>query len=186
MKYEVEQKFQLADPAVIEARLPALGVVAGKPVEQHDTYFAHPARDFGHTDEALRIRSVGSRRSITYKGPRIDTSTKTRREIELALPPTPADGDADDFPQLLGALGFVRVLDVHKTRRTCRLTRQGYSFEIALDEVRGLGQFIELETMADEEHVDSARSALNSLAAELALEQPERRSYLELLLEATI
>ena len=72
MKYEVEQKFQLADPAAIESRLQALGVVAREPVEQHDTYFAHPARDFSKTDEALRLRRVGSERYITYKGPKIE------------------------------------------------------------------------------------------------------------------
>lgn len=185
MKYEVEQKFALERPEEVEARLAALGVKTRDAVEQHDTYFAHPARDFGKTDEALRIRRVGEKRYVTYKGPKIDDSTKTRREIELPLPPPAAEG-SDDFPQLLGALGFVRVLDVVKRRRTGRLTWENREFEVALDEVRGLGRFLELETAAEESQVDSARKALLTLSAHLGLSQPERRSYLELLVQATV
>ena len=86
MKYEVEQKFPVGDLAGVEARLSALGAAVSEPREEVDLYFAHPARDFAATDEALRIRRVGESNCITYKGPKIDRTTKTRREIELAIP----------------------------------------------------------------------------------------------------
>ena len=183
MHYEVEQKFVLADPAGMAAKLLALGARATGQCEQVDCYFSHPARDFSKTDEALRIRRVGGQSLVTYKGPKIDRETKTRQEIELAMPAGATT--AEDFAGLLAALGFAPVAEVRKHRRTFHLTWDGQSVEAALDEVAGLGHFVELEISASEETVDKARGALASLAARLELATSERRSYLELLLGAT-
>ena len=88
MHIEVEQKFRATHSAELLARLERMGAVFAEPVVQVDLYFAHPARDFAQTDEALRIRRVGERNFVTYKGPKLDAMTKTRRELELPL----ADG----------------------------------------------------------------------------------------------
>ena len=69
--YEVELKFRVADLPAVEGRLAALGARFAAPVEQVDRYFAHPARDFAQTDEALRLRRVGDEIAITWKGPRL-------------------------------------------------------------------------------------------------------------------
>ncbi|HKD37272.1 MAG TPA: class IV adenylate cyclase [Pirellulales bacterium] len=183
MRFEVEQKFPVSDPAAIERRLIELRVTIGPPVEQVDLYFAHPVRDFAQTDEALRIRRVGDESFITYKGSKIDPMTKTRREIELPL----SDG-ADALPrwkELLAALGFRSVAEVAKRRRTGHLKWEGRYVEVALDEVAPLGEFVELEISADVGDVASARDCLASLAAKLGLDRNERRSYLELLLGKT-
>ena len=82
MPIEVEQKFPVADRAALDRQLAALGFVPRDAELQVDQYFAHPARDFARTDEALRIRRVGQFNYITYKGPKLDATTKTRREIE--------------------------------------------------------------------------------------------------------
>jgi len=181
MHYEVEQKFALANPADMAGRLAALGAQAVGQCEQVDCYFSHPARDFSKTDEALRIRRVEGQSLVTYKGPKIDRETKTRQEIELALPAGATT--AADFGRLFAALGFAPVAEVRKHRRTFHLVWQGQQVEAALDEVAGLGHFVELEISASEETVDAARGALASLAGRLELAASERRSYLELLLE---
>ena len=85
--------------------------------------------------------------------------------------------------QLLLALGFRPVRCVEKQREVWNLTWSGLAVEVALDDVAGLGRFIELETTADEPHWQPARDRLLQLAAELKLGESERRSYLELLLE---
>ena len=84
MSIEVEEKFPVADLAQIEAKLAQMGVVAGESRIEIDLYFAHPARDFSATDEALRIRRIGSTGCLTYKGPKIDTTTKTRARDRTA------------------------------------------------------------------------------------------------------
>ena len=59
MQYEVEMKFPVADMAALEGRLNGLAGVISAPQSEVDVSFAHPARDFGKTDEALRLRRKG-------------------------------------------------------------------------------------------------------------------------------
>jgi adenylate cyclase class 2 len=182
MFYEVEQKFRVADLPALEQSLAALGASPGEAMVQVDTYFAHPARDFASTDEALRIRQVGDANCVTYKGPKIDTETKTRREIELPL--APGEAAALEFSELLMVLGFQEVASVHKTRRQVSIPWRGAHVIGAFDEVPPLGCFAELELTTEQDGLDAARAAIASLAAELGLHDSERRSYLELLLES--
>lgn len=181
MQFEVEQKHRIDAVAEVVARLTARGVTLCATLEQSDQYFAHPCRDFAKTDEALRIRTAGGRSFVTYKGPKLDTTTKTRRELELPLDLQDADGSR--LAELLMALGFTPVALVHKKRRPFELTHAGRAVEGALDDVDGLGTFIELELRADEADLDETKRLISSLAAELDLGPSEPRSYLEMLLE---
>ena len=181
MKYEVEQKFPVNDLRALTDRLDMLGATIGKPQEEVDLYFSHPDRDFAKTDEALRIRRKGASSLITYKGPKIDKTTKTRHEIELPLPSE--NGTAESWIDLLEVLGFKQVGEVRKSRRKVGILWGGHWVEGALDEVEGLGTFAELELIADENQLAQAKSCIVSLAKALELSRSERRSYLELLLK---
>ena len=150
------------------------------PQNQIDRYYAHPARDFAQTDEALRIRRVSESNFVTYKGPKLDQQTKTRREIEIPLPP--GEEGFSQFAALLEALGFRIVAEVRKLRRIARIDWQGFHVEVALDDVEGVGHFVELEIAADPAQLAGAKAALATLAEHLGLQGGERRSYLELLL----
>ena len=183
MRYEVEQKFPAADLAVVRGKLLGLGASFQASLSQADSYFAHPARDFGKTDEALRLRQIGDENLITYKGPKLDAQTKTRREIELPL--APGGAAFDQFVELLNCLGFRRVLTVCKQREPGLLAWEGQSVHLALDQVSGLGSFVELEITADGSTLQQAKAAVMSLAARLGLGPSERKSYLELLRSAS-
>jgi adenylate cyclase class 2 len=183
MRFEVEQKFPVDDLSQLEQRLLELGATIEPPVVQVDLYYAHPARDFAQTDEALRIRRVAQQNFITYKGSKIDAVTKTRREIELPL--AMGERAVAQWGELLEALGFKPVAEVRKTRWSGHLEWQGQPVQAALDKVEPLGSFIELEIDADEAEVSRARECLASIADELGLGPGERRSYLELLLGKT-
>lgn len=182
--YEVEMKFPVADATDLDRRLVGLAPRFGPPVEQVDRYFAHPGRDFAKTDEALRLRWMGREVAITWKGPRIDSATKTRREIELPLAAVGPAGSRTigAWTELLEALGFRQVMEVAKCRRPVRVPWHGSDVDVSLDAVHGLGEFIELELQARREEVPQARAVLESLAAALGCVGQERRSYLELLL----
>jgi adenylate cyclase class 2 len=190
--YEVEQKFPVADPAGLEARLVGLAARFRAPVEQVDRYFAHPCRDFVKTDEALRLRRVGDDVAATWKGPRIDSASKTRRELELGLAPVPplpggprgGQATLDRWTELLEALGFRRVRDVTKRRQAARVPWQGAEVEAALDHVAGIGDFLELELQAAAGEVPLATACIESLARTLGCDAQERRSYLELVIAA--
>jgi len=178
--YEVEQKFRIEDAAALEERLSSLGATPMVAIEQVDTYFAHPVRDFRETDEAFRLRRVGSQNFVTYKGPKIDATTKTRREIELPLPE--GKDYAAEFRSLVEVLGFRVVADVSKVRRTTELNWEGGTIEVSLDDVADVGQYVELELVVPESEVASAKNRLASLASGLRLQLNERRSYLEILI----
>jgi len=180
MSYEVEQKFPVADLAALEARLIELGATISGPQREVDLYYAHPARDFAETDEALRIRRKEARSWITYKGPKIDKTTKTRREIDLPLPP--GEESAESFDGLLRALGFKPVAEVRKVRCKALIDWQGRRVEGSLDDVEQVGTYAELELIAEADGLEAAKACITSLAERLGLIGSERRSYLELLL----
>jgi adenylate cyclase class 2 len=177
---EVEMKFAIRDLAPLERRLHEWGAVADAPRQDADHYFNAPDRDFARTDEALRLRRIGSGNFVTYKGPKRDAQTKTRTEIEVPL--APGEEAAEAFARLLQHLGYRFVAVVRKRRRIVHLQREGFHLEVCLDEVDGLGTFAELEILAPEEELERARQLLLKCADELGLSGSERRSYLELLL----
>ncbi|MDA1039776.1 MAG: class IV adenylate cyclase [Planctomycetota bacterium] len=182
--YEVELKFPAGDLAALEQKLVGLAARFADPIDQIDRYFAHPARDFAKTDEALRLRRVGAEVAITWKGPRIDSATKTRREIELPLAAIGPAGSRtiQEWTELLESLGFRQVMEVAKRRRPARVPWHGSDVDVAIDRVEGLGEFVELEVQARQGELPQARSVIESLATDLGCGEQERRSYLELLL----
>jgi adenylate cyclase, class 2 len=179
---EVEMKFPVASFAGVEDKLTAWGAHGEAPLRQADHHLNAPDRDFARTDETLRLRRVGDANFLTYKGPKRPGPGKIRTEVEV--PVGGGDTNADAFLRLLGHLGYRPVIVVRKTRRPFHLRRQGFAVEVCLDDVEGLGKFVEVEIIAPEEQLDAARQALTALAAELGLEKDERRSYLELQLAA--
>ncbi len=99
-----------------------------------DTYFRHPCRDFAETDEALRIRvkrfDGHFEAFLTYKGgPKMDTNSKTRKEIEVPI------SDPDRHAEILRSLGFEEVLTIEKTREKYYVDKGG--IVIDLDDVEG-------------------------------------------------
>lgn len=183
MQLEVELKFPVPDHERLRAELSALGCVFHAPLQQADLYFQHPLRNFKQTDEALRLRRSategnGDEICITYKGPKLDATTKTRREIEL---PIAGEDGYQRYRELLEVLGFGAVMEVRKTRTPGTLAWQGSEIEIALDDVAGLGTFIELELLSTPEGLAAAKEQLAALATRLGLQASERRGYIELL-----
>lgn len=179
---EVELKYAVADHHAVSARLLQLGAAPDATRQDVDRYFNAPDRDFARTDEALRIRSNGKANFVTYKGPKLDAQSKTRTEIEV---PLAAGADvAERFGLLLEHLGYRPVHVVRKERRTFELSWEDFHVELCLDEVAGVGRFVELECQSEEAHWEGVRDALLRLAAQLDLKSVERRSYLELSLIA--
>ncbi|MFN0198248.1 MAG: class IV adenylate cyclase [Planctomycetaceae bacterium] len=185
MAYEVELKFPVADRARLTVHLHELAARAGELEHHSDTYFMHPdpARDFAKTNEAFRIRSIGEEHFLTYKGPVVDRQVKMRQEIEIGFDSGPAAGK--QMIQLLTLLGFRPRGTVQKRRIPHQLHWEGRDFTITFDDVAGLGSFVEIETIAGDEEAEriSARDACLNLAHRVGLSQPERRSYLTMVLQ---
>ncbi|OWK41672.1 class IV adenylate cyclase [Fimbriiglobus ruber] len=177
---EVEVKYRVADWDRVVATLAGWGATAAAAREDTDHYFNSPDRDFAKTDEALRLRRIGTDNFLTYKGPRRDAATKTRTEIEL--PVAGGSAAAATAVKFLAHLGYRPVAVVSKVRRVYRFERAGFAVEVCLDDVGAIGRFVEIEIMADEPRFEAAKAAVIATAADLGLTDQERRSYLELLL----
>jgi adenylate cyclase class 2 len=179
---EVEMKFPATSFSSVLERLQAWGAKKNAVLQEEDHYFNAPDRDFASTDEAFRVRRIGQKNFVTYKGPKRDSLTKTRTEIEVEL--MQGDETANSFMRLLTSLGFRPVSVVRKRREIHTFLWEEFEAEVCLDVVEGLGEFVEVEFRVPDDRVDVARAALLRLAAALGLEASERRSYLELQLAA--
>ncbi|HKB04718.1 MAG TPA: class IV adenylate cyclase [Gemmataceae bacterium] len=181
---EVEAKYPLSDPAAVEARLREWGATLVADHAEADHYLNAPDRDFARTDEAFRLRRIGDRNLLTYKGPRRDGTSKTRTELEVPCPP--GDEVAEAYLQLFRHLGYWATAVVRKRRRIYEWARDGFTIHACLDDVEAVGRFIELEIVAEESDLAAARETVTRTAAELQLGPTETRSYLEQLLGRTV
>ncbi len=86
--------------------------------------------------------------------------------------------DARQMEQILGHLGFALSATVRKRRS--KYSYQGLT--LALDEVEGLGSFLEVEAQAEAD-IDEPRRRVLKVLGELGLDESIRSSYLELLEE---
>ena len=179
---EIEIKARAESHARLIERLSAAGFALADTLLESDTYFNGGGRDFAKTDEALRLRSTenadtGARaEAITYKGPKLDQLSKMRREYEVGLSNAPL------MRELLCALGYAPVFTVKK----CRAYYTRGNITACVDMVEGLGSYVELETIAEEnaqneETVEKLFALLEALG--VPRESCTRKSYLELLLE---
>ena len=164
---EVEVKFRYKEG--VEEKVRSIADFVIEKLEE-DVYFNHPCRDFAATDEALRVRRDVEGIKMTYKGPKLDSETKSREEIKL---------NVDDFETtiaILRKLGFKEVRTIKKIRR---IYRAGSAI-ICIDEVEGLGRFVEIEV---ESESLEAKERLFEIASVLGYSRNESivESYLELL-----
>lgn len=174
---EVEVKAKIDSFEEMEKKLEKIGAIKTKKEFQEDIYFNSPVVDFAKTDEALRIRTTKENDKtnifITYKGPKIDSQSKTRKEIEMGI------DDSKKCADIFEEIGFEKV-------RTVRKNRQYYeyeNFEISLDDVEELDPYMEIETgLKDGEDYSEAQDEIFKLFEKLGITDGfERTSYLELL-----
>ncbi|MEE1128447.1 MAG: class IV adenylate cyclase [Methanobrevibacter sp.] len=170
---EVEVKAKINSFEEMEEKLAKIGAVKSKKEFQEDIYFASPIVDFAQSDEALRIRTTNNDIFITYKGPKLNSQAKTRKEVEMSIE------SAEKAKDIFEEIGFKEV-------RTVRKNRQYYTyenFEISLDDVEGLNPYMEIEiALKDGNNYNDAQKSIFQLFEKLGITDGfERTSYLELL-----
>ncbi len=180
---EVEAKYQVPNEAALLARLQEFaGSLDFHETAETDEYFNHPCRDFVQTDEALRIRRSGDHVELTWKGPRLDTVTKSRRELELPLQSTTQTPEQQQqtLQAILLALGFVSAGIVRKRRQAISIDWADRTFKVSVDHVQGIPLHAEIEILCSESERQEATQKLLELADQLQLQNSERRSYIHL------
>ena len=165
----VELKARDPDPEATRARCLALGAVEAGVLTQRDTYFAG-------RDGRLKLREQDGERAelIAYGRP---DSTEASESTYVLAPVADADAMAEALDTGLGA-----TVVVSKRRRL--LLWEGV--RIHLDEVEGLGSFVEFEAVLPEAgSLDEARAKVTRLRESLGIVDDALVSvgYSDLLLE---
>ena len=179
MAQEMEAKFSVADFRAVRRALRAAGGVYLGTAEHVDEFFDTPERKLYRGDRGLRLRNVRVLRGaaggvksgwlLTYKGPRqANRSAKVREEIQTHV----TDGVA--LAEILRQAGLKTHLEIKKRRSSYRLGR----CLVELDELPGLGGFVEIEAPSER--------ALQQTRRKLALTgEPITESYAHLVARKT-
>jgi adenylate cyclase, class 2 len=171
LEVELKVKIPSLDPvraALVDRKATFIGRV-----HEHDIYYNAPHRDFGVTDEAVRVRYTDDHAVITYKGPKIKRyGLKAREELNFGVE------SGKDFETMLDRLGFKKTAEVNKWRETYRFD----GATVSLDSVDELGTFAEIEIMVENEDTNPT-GQIERIAKEIGAEgEAILASYLELLL----
>jgi len=136
---EIEIKVKVSDSAGLRKFLAEQAEFRG---EQHqiDEYFNPPHKDFLADEpvaEWLRLRTTDSKQSINYKQWHAgdDGVTNHCDEYETTVE------DASKVRKIFAALGFKPLVTVDKLRKNWRYQ----NYEVSMDSVKNLGDFVEIE-----------------------------------------
>ena len=191
---EVEIKVKISNPDHIRKKFKDFNGGYKLSLRHEDIYFNMPKglRDFKQTDEALRLRkSIEFNRDnkaiaqkinyfITYKGKKIDKTTKSREEIEVKI------NEIEEMKNLLKLLGFREVFTVMKERELHEFEFKDIKIEALIDYLPILEQyFIEVEILAETiNKVENAKDILFQFLENFGIKKEEsiRTSYLELVM----
>lgn len=145
---EIEVKLKIEDPAHLEKCLLDWGYILIETLRETDTYFDGGINGIKKSGQALRVRrtvdcATGKEHSsITFKGEKLDKISIARLELETVVE------SGETAERILCALGFFPVQPiVIKNRKILRYK----DISACIDDVEGLGTFLELEIMAESE-----------------------------------
>lgn len=153
MYTEIEAKLKVESLKEVEDRLRGLGAEFVGEQLQEDILFDDAAGTMANNDSCLRLRKqVMSGRTkyiLAYKGAKEISCFKKRREIEIEV------NSGDSAKELLSALGYEKKLTVEKKRSLWRFK----GCEVALDQLKLLGDFVEIEG-PDEKVINDVQKCL--------------------------
>jgi adenylate cyclase class 2 len=137
---EVEVKYRVLDLDVLVSALADCGVDLGNCVMQDDQAYAPVSWQYGQPRIGVpfaRLRTVAGQHVFTVKRPAENVLSCEEHESTVA--------DREEMHQALVAMGFRATQRIRKTRR-CGTALAG-AVSVCVDEVDGLGVFLELERM---------------------------------------
>ena len=171
---EIELRFPLKNPKDVINFLNTNAKPISKDLFQKDTYFTPIHRDFLNVKypyEWLRLRETNKENSLNYKHfyPENVEKTDYCDEFEIKI------DNIELMKKILLNLNFKKIVVVEKSRSTWMFK----DVEIAVDEVKDLGSYIELEAKNHFEDPKKGKEYLYSILEELNAEvgEEELRGY---------
>lgn len=142
MKKEIEVKVKVENFTQLLEKLSNLGCKFSEPIKQEDRIFTDfPDNEFAAFKAGvnfLRIRKSEGKILFTLKQSLVNELEGIEKEVEVS--------NEKEMEEILFLMNYHEAVRVTKKRRKAKYK----DYEICLDEVEGLGSFIELEKITDE------------------------------------
>lgn len=161
---EIEVKAKVSNFEGIRSALSGLGCVFSEPQIQKDRIYLPEGVEFPDKTVGtlfLRIRNSNGKHILTLKK-QLGTENENI-EHELAI------DNPEEANEMAKLLGFHEVLTVSKQRIKCKYQ----DMEICLDEIEGLGSFVEAEKMTDEDDTQKVRKELFEFLKTLGIREED-------------
>ena len=176
MNIEVEVKLKIENRNEVREKVASLGKFV-KSIKQIDEYYIPSHRDFfaqkPHPLEWMRIITEPDRVIFGYY-----RSISTEIEKERGRVDEEYESEItnyEDFKKTLEFLDFKKIITVTKEREYWEYGK----LEIALDKIKELGDFIEVEAKGDFKSDKEAKSACVSLLHKLGIENTDDKELWE-------
>jgi len=180
---EIEIRFSLTENGFLDVKKKLSDIAKFvKKTKQVDDYFSPADGCFIKSDfptQWLSIRRRGGTCTLNYKNWHVpegaDTGTHCD-EFETAIE------SPEQLENIFRAVGIRKLISVAKERETWLF---GDEFEVCLDDVEGLGFFVEIEAVGDLGSLENARQKLFCFAGMLGLDKSktEKIGYVHQLLK---
>ena len=163
--FEVEVKARVKDMAALRSALESDGCVFSSPVTQKDTVYTpndvavHPVPAGVNV---LRLREQNGKCKITLKQPRVNELDCLEVEFPVEQP--------DQVLEMFKLLGFREFSVSQKTR----VKGNWKGLEVCLDVVENLGEFIELEKLAEKGDPVQIQKELFGMLAQFGITEADQ------------
>jgi len=175
---EVEVKYSVRDAEALLLALKREGIALGQPVFQDDQAYAPTGWSYGDVKLGVsfaRLRTVDGQHTFTIKRPaenalscdEFETAVVDRKQMHLAI----------------AAMGYCPTTRIAKTRRTAEFG----DMAVCVDEVDGLGTFLELERIVpDNVCGEAVQAELAQFVASLDVEAERTTQTYDSLVHAAL
>jgi adenylate cyclase class 2 len=147
---EIEVKYRIDDLEALLTALKSRGIEFSDPVQQDDQAYAPVHWQFGDSKlgvSFLRLRTTGGRHYFTLKQPGDNAQACLEYETEVA--------DREAMHDAALHMGYKPTVQIIKVRRTATLA----NCSLCVDDVEGIGGFLELERLASDDADAAAEQA---------------------------
>lgn len=161
---EIEIKARVHDQDRLVAALKQKGAIMSEPIKQHDEVWYEPGAPVGTVGKnVLRIRTQNDTTTIFTLKQTVAALDKIEHELEVA--------NAEQMRAIIELMHYVPYSSITKTRRKTHIGE----IEVCVDDVEGLGRFIEAEKLcANDSDGDAVREELWDLFEELGISKDDQ------------
>ena len=169
-RQEIEVKARARDLEAVAQKLHDLGCTVSEPREQDDAIFINFVGSYiefrsGAKANFLRIRKTNGKNIFTIKQAQTNELDVIEYETEIA--------DAEQMRQALLLMGYREVMRIRKVRRKANYR----DYEICLDDVDGLGSYVEAEKISEGADSQLVQQELLNFLVTLGIKPEDREEH---------